>query len=225
MEKENKYYVYIYLDPRKPGRYTYKGYRFKFEPFYVGKGKGERMYTHLRGSDSCNKYKNNKIKKILKEGLSPIILKYKQNLFEEEAFKLEKRLIEFIGRKGLGPLTNLTEGGEGSAGAGKIAGAVHKLRLQTDPEYLEKHKKQSSEIFKRLWAEGKLVYIDRWTGRSHSQESIGRMKKAKENYGLGEANTQFGTYWITKEGVNKKIKKEELETFVLLGWVKGRIVK
>jgi hypothetical protein len=35
------FYNYIYLDPRKPGRYTFKNLNFSllFEPFYVGKGK------------------------------------------------------------------------------------------------------------------------------------------------------------------------------------------
>ena len=50
MEKENKYYVYIYLDPRKPGKYYYPNMDvcFLFEPFYVGKGKNKQMYSHLK---------------------------------------------------------------------------------------------------------------------------------------------------------------------------------
>lgn len=38
----------------------------------------------------------------------------------------------------------------------------------------------------------------------------------------GKENSQFGTCWITKNGLNKKIKKEELNTFIEQGWVKGR---
>jgi len=33
----NKYYVYVYLDSRKPGKYKYGEYEFDYEPFYVGK--------------------------------------------------------------------------------------------------------------------------------------------------------------------------------------------
>ena len=35
------HYVYAYLDPRKPGKYSYKGLNvsFLYEPFYIGKGK------------------------------------------------------------------------------------------------------------------------------------------------------------------------------------------
>jgi len=42
-----KFYVYIYLDPQKPGNFSYGPYHFDFEPFYVGKGFGDRYLKHL----------------------------------------------------------------------------------------------------------------------------------------------------------------------------------
>lgn len=111
----SEYYVYVYLDPRKPGNYNYGSYSFDFEPFYVGKGKGDRMYFHLRGHDT-NLFKINKINKILTAGLNPVILSVKDNLNEQESLSYERELIAMIGRCSGGPLTNLTDGGEGVSG-------------------------------------------------------------------------------------------------------------
>lgn len=35
LENTLKYYVYVYIDPRNG------------EPFYIGRGKGNRMFSHL----------------------------------------------------------------------------------------------------------------------------------------------------------------------------------
>jgi hypothetical protein len=44
----DNFYIYIYLDPRKPGKYVYGMYVFDYEPFYVGKGKDKQYISHLR---------------------------------------------------------------------------------------------------------------------------------------------------------------------------------
>ena len=118
--QENIFYVYALLDPRKPGSFQYRDSQvFDHEPFYIGKGKGNRCKEHYGYIQSC-KYKTfiaNKIRKIFREsGQHHIILKVYENLFECQAFSLETFLINQIGRKdlGLGPLCNHTDGGEGS---------------------------------------------------------------------------------------------------------------
>ena len=122
---KNIYYTYIYLDPRKSGHYECGDYTFDHEPFYVGKGKDQQYIMHLLQSKNNNdiplrenRHKFHKIKNILKENLEPIILKVKENISEQEAFELEICLIWAIGRSDLklGPLTNLTDGGEGTQG-------------------------------------------------------------------------------------------------------------
>ena len=41
----------------------------------------------------------------------------------------------------------------------------------------------------------------------------------------GEKNSQFGTCWIYNNKENKKIKKEQLNEYLKLGWIKGRKIK
>ena len=118
------FYVYVLLDPRKPGNFVY-GDKLKFdhEPFYVGKGKGRRDISHFRlgnlSKDSeriKNTKKVNKIRKILSLNLTPIVVRVKKNTTEDIAFKLEMKAITLIGRGKNGPLVNCTDGGEGTSG-------------------------------------------------------------------------------------------------------------
>lgn len=113
------YYVYVYLDPRFPGVYEYGEHNFNYEPFYVGKGRNWRFRNHLlkvKRGKYPNLPKFHIIKQILDSGMEPIIIKYKENLKEEESFLIEKDLIDKIGRKDIkkGPLRNLSNGGEGN---------------------------------------------------------------------------------------------------------------
>jgi hypothetical protein len=121
--------VYVYLDPRKPGDYNYQIgdelLHFDYEPFYIGKGKNNRHTSHLTEAQNyirlntifkgANKFKIKKLSRILLENKTPVIMKVKENLDESHAYLLEYLLIRTIGRKGTtsGPLTNLTDGGEG----------------------------------------------------------------------------------------------------------------
>ncbi len=84
--------------------YTYAYLREDRTPYYIGKGKGSRIYRKTR------RIKPPKDK-------SRIIF-LKQNLTEEEAFKHEIYMIAVFGRIDLrtGILHNMTNGGEGGSG-------------------------------------------------------------------------------------------------------------
>ena len=84
----NKYYVYVYMDPRIKGEYKYLGVTLSFKPFYIGKGSKKRIYDHLT-IFSKNCLKSNLIKELQQSGLTPIIQQLYQDLSEEEAFYLE----------------------------------------------------------------------------------------------------------------------------------------
>ena len=127
-----QFYCYVLLDPRKPGDYDYgPKRRFKFEPFYVGKGVNGRSHCHLRlaRKSEIKNSKLNKIRKILRAGLEPIVVRTKTLATERRAFAVECDLIASIGRLdlGTGPLTNLTDGGEGPSG--RRFSAKEKARL------------------------------------------------------------------------------------------------
>lgn len=92
------------------------------EPFYVGKGKGNRAQSHLSGCEN-NLHKNNTIKKANSEGVEVLVEILKDNLDEQEALRLEVWYIKMWGRRDLneGPLTNYTDGGDGPSGAIRTA--------------------------------------------------------------------------------------------------------
>ena len=116
-----KYYVYIYLDPLTPCKKSYESLDFSFlyEPFYVGKGNGSRDINHMKQYRLNKKsYLSNKIKKIIRGGSNPYIIRIYENLSESDSLKFEKILISSIGRVSLetGTLVNITDGGEGTSG-------------------------------------------------------------------------------------------------------------
>lgn len=99
-----EYYVYELIDPRDN------------KPFYVGKGKNDRMYKHSNCESTKKKnpflyYKLNKIKSL---GLEPIRQKVIENLSEPDALQAEKDLISTYG---LENLCNILPGGYEHCGA------------------------------------------------------------------------------------------------------------
>lgn len=126
-----EFYVYALLDRRKPGKYSYGGFDFKYEPFYIGKGLKSRGLSHIRvlkrmGMDatledfrhrsSFRRYC--KVRAIKREsGRLPIAMKVCVRLNERDAFNFERRMIARIGRQDLdeGPLINAHDGGLGGS--------------------------------------------------------------------------------------------------------------
>ena len=103
----NKFYVYIYFRP------------WDGSPCYVGKGQGFRWSEHRRlGINHYNKHFAAIFAKALQLGLDMPCVKIRMNLTDEEAIAIEIAFIKAIGRadKGLGPLVNWTDGGDGSTG-------------------------------------------------------------------------------------------------------------
>jgi hypothetical protein len=124
---------------------------------------------------------------------------------------------------------NLREGGTGGFSSEQqklnaIKSNEKQKLLREDPEWVKKKSVLLSNSIKKAYEEGKIdryVNYD-WNGKTHSEETKQLISKKRKGTGLGETNSQYGTCWITKDGANKKIKKEDLDTYLNDGWIKGR---
>ena len=111
-------------------------------PFYIGKGIGKRAREKFRRSKHW--------KAVVKKYGYDIRILY-ENLSEEDAFWIETKLIGMFGRadKGLGPLVNHTDGGEGACGAiRKPEDNKRKSEKMKGREYDETRRKNMSEGMK-----------------------------------------------------------------------------
>jgi hypothetical protein len=102
----------------------------------------------------------------------------------------------------------------------KIVSENQKKKFK-NTEYYEKIKLVLLTNVKNAHKNGNIKY-DNFKGKTHSDDTKQKMSDSSKGIGIGETNSQYGTCWITKEGLNKKIKKEELDSYLNDGWVKGR---
>ena len=172
MINKKLYYIYVYIEPQTN------------IPFYIGKGKNDRAYSHLKESFSNteNKKKYAYIKGLQNKNLDPLIKFIYFNISEEElAYDLERKLIKFWGRRDLdlgGTLTNICIDNKPPNNKGKPS----KLKgvLWTDKQK-EKLKGRPS------WNSGlKLPQFSKknnsFYGKTHTKESKDKMKAwAAEN--------------------------------------------
>lgn len=146
-------YVYVYRDPSRGN-----------EPIYCGKGQADRAHSHLGGKSHSN-YLNNRLAKMKRNGIEPIINVVNMPS-EALAMQCEVDTIARFGRKdlGLGPLLNMTDGGEGTSGYVPST---------------ECRKKQSAA----MKGENHPMF-----GKSHSSETLQKMSEKQK----GENNPMYG---------------------------------
>lgn len=117
VRKALRSYVYLYIDPRTG------------EPFYIGKGEGNRVFAHLRKrplpSHEPDSKKDRLILAIRRAGDEPIVEILKYGLTPREALLVEATAIELLG---LDSLTNALNGhGRAEGSRGNVADIATEL--------------------------------------------------------------------------------------------------
>jgi hypothetical protein len=149
------------------------------EVFYVGIGKSEK-----RAYDKIRRYKT--WKDFVKNHSYTVEITHRDIIWEE-ACSIEKYLISFYGRRdlGLGPLVNLTDGGEGIKNLSKESRskmAVNKGKFgELNYFYGKKHEGDLSRFGKQNI--GKEPWMK---GKNHTEESKKKMSESKKGKILSE---------------------------------------
>mgnify|MGYP003340198203 CR=1 FL=1 len=137
--------------------YTYAYLREDKTPYYIGKGKGDRVYKkHMVPIPPENR-----------------ILFLKKNLTEDEASKHEIYMIAVLGRKDnrTGILRNLTNGGEGSSGRKLSKETIERMSIAA------KNRKISDEGRKKLSERSKRMC--KWQGEDNPGLKMKGLKRDK----------------------------------------------
>ena len=171
------------------------------EVFYIGVGNKIRPYAKTDRSDFWWKVVN-------KYGYEIQILK--TNLTKEEAYELEVILISWYGRKnlGLGPLVNLTNGGDGSNNVIVSQETRDKIsKIHTGSKRSEETKKLMSEKAKlRIFSEEtRNKMSESAKNKVFTEEHKNKLYSNKD----GENNGMFGK--THSEETREKIRQKALE--------------
>ncbi len=210
------YYVYELIDPRVS------------LPFYVGKGKNDRVYFHLSEKSrakSDNERKFNKIQKIRKDGYEPEIkiVQYFEN--ENDAYNYEEQLIKKYGRirynEG-GILTNICESSRPPKLKGKTYQEIYGDNWE---EQVEKRRTLQMEAGgygpKRHTEETRRKISEKVAGKNNpsygvpcSEERKRKIsERAKERFAEGFKSPSSVTYLLTSPSGEKFEVFGELKKF------------
>lgn len=126
---------------------------------------------------------------------------------------------DYINENGINPLYNKNIRYDGRK-ARKIASERLQIKLK-DKEFKEKFIISVKEGLKTYFE----THTSSFKGKRHSQQTkiiISNKLKGKQ---LGNKNSQYGTCWITNGKESKKIKKDDVDMWINMGYYPGRRMK
>lgn len=177
-------YVYLLIDPNTA------------VPFYVGKGTGDRDVSHLKPGlwrtpeKTCNIFLYSKIASLMENKTPPHVIRYRENLTDEEAYEIENELIKSYKRRfvdGEGTLFNLSD-----YKGGTYKGFKHK-------PWTDERRKHYREVWKkkRMFqdndkAELKRLYVEElWTRKEIAERyncSEVQIKKTLQRFNIKKSD-------------------------------------
>ena len=204
---ENKYYIYAFLDSSKSGKFIYGELIFDYEPFYIGKGCGDRIKSSLYDRESA--FKVNKIKSLKDNNIDILSIKIYENLSNDESLKFEIETIRKIGRRSLklGPLTNLTDGGDGRLSSPHSDETKQKISETKKSQGLSiKHSDETKEYLRFInIGESNPMFGKKHTDKIKEEQSI--RVSGKKHPMFGKKHNEE-TIKIIKERRNKSVDQE-----------------
>ncbi len=203
--------------PRKEKKFhfIYKTTNLLSGKYYIGMHSTDNLEDGYLGSGNRLRLA---VRKHGKENFKREIIEFCKN--RDELRKRESKVItlEEVAKK---ECMNLAIGGEGgfTDSGGPMAFAK---KFKEDKEFGDKIRATLIENVKKAHKNGNIKY-DNFTDKKHSEETKKKMSESSKGMNTGYKNGSYGTCWITKDGANKKIKKEEIDIYLNLGWNKGRV--
>lgn len=213
--------------------YTYKITCLKNGKYYIGMHSTDNLEDGYMGGGKRIK---NSVRKHGKDAHEKEILEFFENRED-----LVNREIQLVNEELLNdPMCmNIVTGGTGGWDLeiqlmlNKRSNEKQKWLRENDKEWadidLRKRRKLGSDTFKKLWEnpESRLKMTEHvgktFLNKKHTQETkkiIGEKNSAKQK---GILNSQFGKIWVynDNEKINKKISSEQLDEYLIGGWIKG----
>ena len=202
--------------PRKQKKYhyIYKTTCLVTGKFYVGMHSTDDLDDGYLGSGKILGYSRRKY------GDENHVREILEMLPSREALKAREK--EIVNEELLSdPLNiNLKYGGDGGFSLKAGIAGNRSLKRNRDIIY-EKVFKTKTE--RKTFNNGQRGFNRLWNSsgfsvKKHSEETLKKLRKTKN---IGNTNSQFGTCWVTN-GIPIKIKKEQLDEYLLKGYSRGR---